>query len=332
MLEMPSQINVLTETSYLTHKVYQDINEWTNVKTKLVMPNADLVVPAKKRITVEEIENSTSGITANKEIRKKFNKAIKKLTKTENASVLLVHQECEPMRDLLIVDSLFNALKEDALMKTAVIRVEFPIKIGSITKHLIRLDLLHQQSTIFYALGYDWLIHLIGIPHHIRLDKIPYIDQTARKSSAVSDSESETRSRCASHEHPVTHTHVLHKFPTNITNFEKHVLISKKDEDAINEVSSWVIDEMLQIQDLIRDKRDIKIMFITIPEIGDFTNVFKQFNDLTKNKISDVKRNDLHCSLEILDWNEMISKENKKRVETVDRRLRLLYENCEFLQ
>uniref|UniRef100_A0A914BZS4 Uncharacterized protein n=1 Tax=Acrobeloides nanus TaxID=290746 RepID=A0A914BZS4_9BILA len=242
-----SKTCLLSEISHLTKKVYIQTSEWDDPDFEIRLPNSDVPVPAKKNIDLETLLQSDHRKIAKKRLANEFNAVNKAFIETPTVN------------SIVITDSLLQGLDEAALEKVVVIRAEFPIIPRWLSNHITAINFAPKPSaTIYYSLGFDWLVHL---------------------------------------ENP----------PKRVATFVQH--------------------ELLELADAVEDFQDVRVVFITIPEIGNYKKRFSEFNEAMRVFITGEHRKPSNCCFQLLDWASLVNITDSSRTSTFDRRIRLLLEN-----
>uniref|UniRef100_A0A914DRT2 Uncharacterized protein n=1 Tax=Acrobeloides nanus TaxID=290746 RepID=A0A914DRT2_9BILA len=90
---------------------------------------------------------------------------------------------------------------------------------------------------------------------------------------------------------------------------------------------NWIKTEFSDLIDYVEDKKNLKIVFVTVPELGDFKAHFQLFNLALKELVYDEISNSSQMKIDLLDWAELVSNADEEHAKTFDRRLNLLLDN-----
>uniref|UniRef100_A0A914C110 MADF domain-containing protein n=1 Tax=Acrobeloides nanus TaxID=290746 RepID=A0A914C110_9BILA len=104
--------------------------------------------------------------------------------------------------------------------------------------------------------------------------------------------------------------------------------------EAMNQkVASIVQNDIFDLATTVASRKgrnaEFKLIFVTIPELGDFSNEIREFNDAMRQMIAKQATYFTNCQLRMLDWAEMVASAESSNTETVDRRIRLLFDGAD---
>uniref|UniRef100_A0A914CX79 Uncharacterized protein n=1 Tax=Acrobeloides nanus TaxID=290746 RepID=A0A914CX79_9BILA len=114
--------------------------------------------------------------------------------------------------------------------------------------------------------------------------------------------------------------HIIHRMPINKISQDVNEMLKDIDKKPVNCYGTSIV-------------QPISIVLITIPEIGEFKQEFKQFNNSLRETVTTFQSKRLQLyRWKLLDWAAMINKVSKMRKRTFDRRLRLLIESYDKMK
>uniref|UniRef100_A0A914BWT3 Chromo domain-containing protein n=1 Tax=Acrobeloides nanus TaxID=290746 RepID=A0A914BWT3_9BILA len=140
--KFPETVALLSEVSKLTKRLWLDIKECPNPDEGISLPNVDIKLPIINRLNPEELPISQRR-EVKEELKWKFEYVRQNFRNDE-------------ITNLFVVDSLFEALNDNIMINTAVLRAKFPVVPRWVYDHLCHLNIAGKKNfSLIYALGYD---------------------------------------------------------------------------------------------------------------------------------------------------------------------------------